>query len=241
MQGFQKVVCYTLPSISVTKGIIASMRLLPTSLLAHKNTDESNQRSLLSTYFAMLCLLALSVLVTACSSSANASTANPGNPPVTVTINIGNGGSPTPSLPGYTCGAWATNATAPYGTPEIGVYAKFVQLVNGNPVGVAGANAVATVIWPDGSISTITGTTGSDGLVTFAVATAGRTDALMKLVYITVAFTANGVPPCNVGQDRAAFFMLTIGGTGTPTVGSNGSPGTQPTGPTAKPDPGKHG
>lgn len=166
----------------------------------------------------MLFLLALSILITACGSSANASTANPGNPPVTVTINIGNsGGSPTPTLPGYMCGAWATNTTPLYGTSVVGVYAKFVQLVNGSPVGVAGANAIATVIWPDGTNSTIAGTTGSDGLVTFAVSTAGRADALMKLVYITVAFTANGAPPCNVAQDRAAFFMLTTGASGTPT------------------------
>jgi hypothetical protein len=197
----------------------------------------------------MLCLLMLSMVVVACSSSANASTVNPGNPPVTVTINIGNGGgSPTPTLPGYMCGAWATHTTPLYGTAVVGVYAKFVQLVNGSPVGVAGANAIATVIWPDGTNSTIAGTTGSDGLVTFAVSTAGHADALMKLVYITVAFTANGTPPCNVTQDRAAFFMLTTGASGTPTgtttgggitptVGTKPQPTPPGPGPTPQPKP----
>lgn len=227
------------------------MRLLPASFFEHKNIGKSNHRSPSSKYFALLCLFVLSILVTACGSSASASTANPGNPPVTVTINIGNGGgSPTPTLPGYTCGAWATNTTAPYGTRVIGVYAKFVQLVNGSPVGVAGANATATVIWPDGTTSIITGITGSDGLVTFAVSTAGRADALMKLVYVTVAFSASGVPPCNVNQDRAAFFMLTTGVSGTPTgVTTGGGTGTgpQPTvtvpapGPTPQPKPGGGG
>ena len=218
------------------------MRLLPKSFFERKNIGTSNHRSLSSKYFVLLCLFVMSVLVTACGSSASASTANPGDPPVTVTINIGNGGgSPTPSLPGYECGAWATNTTPLYGTRAVGVYAKFVQLVNGSPVGVAGANATATVIWPDGATNIITGTTGSDGLVTFAVSTAGRADALMKLVYITVAFSANGVPPCNVNQDRAAFFMLTTGTSGTPTVGATGGTGAgpQPTvtvpGPTPKP------
>ena len=203
------------------------MRFLYSSSSEHKNSEKSKHRSPLSKYFVILCLFVLSVMVTACGSSVSASTANPGDPPVTVTINIGNGGgSPTPTLPGYTCGAWATNTTAPYGTRVIGVYAKFVQLVSGSPVGVAGANATATVIWPDGTTSTITGTTGSDGLVTFAVSTAGRADAIMKLVYITVAFSANGVPPCNVNQDRAAFFMLTIGTTGTPTSTTTGGVNT---------------
>ncbi|HCI79572.1 MAG TPA: hypothetical protein DHW02_07775 [Ktedonobacter sp.] len=236
------------------------MWLLPTSYFKRNNRNQSNYRSFSSKYFVLLCLFVLSILVTACGSSTSASTANPGDPPVTVTINIGNGGgSPTPTLPGYECGAWATNTTPLYGTRVVGVYAKFVQLVNGSPVGVAGANATATVIWPDGTNNTITGTTGSDGLVTFAVSTAGRADALMKLVYITVAFSANGVPPCNVNQDRAAFFMLTTGASETPTVVTTGGGGTttgggngtgtgpQPTvtvpgpGPTPQPKPGGGG
>ena len=231
------------------------MRLVPTSPLLQKYKGKSIHRFFPSQYFALLSLLALSLFVVSCGSS-SATTADTGNPPVTATINIdSNGGSPTPALPGYSCGAWATQAAAPYGTPVIGVYAKFVQNVNGNPVGVDGANATATVLWPDGATSTIGGTTGGDGLVTFAVSTAGRADALMKLVFITVAFTKDGVPPCNVGQDRAAFFMLTTGTSGTPTAGSTpitggapptgGTPvpgNTPPPGPTPVPTkPGKKG
>lgn len=221
------------------------MRFVSTPF-AKKNTSDNarySPRPSLPSYFLPLALLILSMLVVSCGSSASANTANTGDPSVTVTINVGNGGSPTPTLPAYECGAWATQAAAPYGTRVVGVYAKFVQLVNGNPVGVVGANAIATVIWPDGTTSTIAGTTGSDGLVTFAVSTAGRADALMKLVFITVAFTANGVPPCNVTQDRAAFFMLTNGTSDTPTATTGttgggttgggttggGSPGPQPT------------
>ncbi len=193
---------------------------------------------------AMVGLFLVSVLIVACgTTSSSASTANFGNPPVTVTIDLnGSNSSPTPTVPEYWCGAWATQSSPPFGTSTVGVYAKFVHNVKadpndvGNPQGVQGANAVATVLWPDGTQTQITGTTGADGLTTFPISTANRGDAINKLTFITVQFTKDGVPPCTVDRTRAAFFTLVtgnaqggIGSTGTtPTGGGTGNPGGNP-------------
>ena len=108
----------------------------------------------------ILCLFVLSILVVACSPNTSSAT-NVDNPPVTVTIDLNkSNSSPTPTLPEYSCGAWATQSSPPFGTSTVGVYAKFVHNVKtdpndpndvGNPQGVDGASAVATVIWPDGT------------------------------------------------------------------------------------------
>lgn len=192
---------------------------------------------------AILSLFVLSVLVVACSSTGPTSTANLGDPPVTVTIDLSGGnGSPTPTLPEYSCGAWATQTSPPFGTMTVGVYAKFVHMVKtnpndpndvGNPQGVEGASAVATVIWPDGGQTQVSGTTGADGLVSFPISTANRGDAVNKLTFVTVQFTKDGVPPCTVDQTRAAFFTLVIATAGSgspPTGGTSGTPGPRPTG-----------
>ena len=189
---------------------------------------------------ATLSLFLVSILIVACGTN-SASMANSGNPPVTVTIDLNSSvSSPTPALPEYSCGAWATQSSPPYGTTTVGVYAKFVHNVKtnpsdptdvGNPQGVAGAAAVATVNWPDGTQSQVSGTTGSDGLASFPISTANRSDAINKITLVTVQFTKDGVPPCTVDQTRAAFFTLVTGST----QGGSGSPVVLPTGGTGNP------
>ena len=183
---------------------------------------------------ATLSLLLVSILIVACGTGASASTVNPGDPPVTITIDLnGSKSSPTPTLPEYSCGAWATQSSPPFGTTTVGVYAKFVHNVKtnpndpndvGTPQGVEGATAVATVIWPNGTQAEITGTTGTDGLVSFPVSTANRGDAVNKITYITVRFAKNGVPPCTVDSTRAAFFTLVIATPGATSTGGNHGP-----------------
>jgi hypothetical protein len=177
---------------------------------------------------AIFLLFLLSVLIVACGS--NASNTNLGQPAVTVTINLDqSNGSPTPPLPEYSCSAWTTNSSPGINTPTIGVYAKFVHNVNGNPQGVYPASGTATVLWPDGNTVNVSANTTSDGLAVFPVSTANRSADLNKIVLVTVAFQGpSGVPPCIVSADRAAFFTLviatgTITGTSSPTVGTTGT------------------
>jgi len=185
-------------------------------------------------FWSILSLLLVSMLVVACGTNSS-NMANSGNPAVTATINLNsNTISPTPALPQYSCGAWATQSTPPFGTAAVAVYAKFVQMVKtnpndpndvGNPQGIGGATAIATVLWPDGTQAQLAGTTGTDGLVAFAVSTVGRADAINRITFVTVQFAKDGVPPCTVDQTRAAFFTLVTGNAGTPTV-----PGKRPQG-----------
>ena len=158
---------------------------------------------------AILLLFLFSVLIVACGGTPT--NANLGQPDVTVTINLGqNDSSPTPPLPEYTCSAWVTNTTPGTGTSTIGVYAKFVHNVNGNPEGVYPAQGTATVLWPDGNVN-VTANTTSDGLAIFPVSVANKFADINKLILVTIAFQGpQGVPPCNVTVDRAAFFTLVI-------------------------------
>ena len=158
---------------------------------------------------AMLLLFLFSVLIVACGGTPT--NANLGQPEVTVTINLGqNDSSPTPPLPEYTCSAWVTNTTPGIGASTIGVYAKFVHNVNGNPEGVYPAQGTATVLWPDGNVN-VTANTTSDGLAIFPVSVANKFADLYKIILVTIAFQGpQGVPPCNVTVDRAAFFTLVI-------------------------------
>lgn len=182
--------------------------------------QQSKSRSSYAFYLkcgAVFVLFLLSILIVACGSGTDTSL---GQPPVTVTINLGqSNGSPTPSLPDYTCSAWVTN-TSPsvFSNSVIGVYAKFVHNVNGNPEGVYPASATATVMWPDGNVD-ITSNTTSDGLAVFSVSTANRAADLNKIVLVTVSFTGpQGVPPCTIGVDQAAYFTLVVASGGSPTV-----------------------
>ncbi len=60
---------------------------------------------------------------------------------------------------------------------------------------------------PSISVRTIAHT--SDGLAIFPVSVANKSADLYKIILVTVAFQGpQGVPPCDVTADRAAFFTL---------------------------------
>lgn len=183
---------------------------------------------------SFLCLT--SILIVACSSNGG-SQVDPGTPIVTVTIKLGQDiASPTPALSKYYCGGWATDTSPPFtSTSTVSIYGKFTQIVDGNPVGVGGASATATVQWPDGTSDTQTATTTSDGLAVFPVLM--KASAINKLVTIMIQFTSANAQ-CTIPS--AAYFTAilvsptptktavpstTPGGAGTPT----GSPSPSPT------------
>ncbi len=198
-----------------------------------REQDQRKTRSrcsLYSTGGAIFLLFLLSVLVAACGASADANKPTDLNgPQVTVTVHLGTNASPTPALPAYFCGAWTTNTTPTFGTPMIAVYAKFVHNNNGNPEGVGGANAQATVLWADSYNDTYTSQTSADGLAIFNVTIPGRQSIVNRNTLVTVAFSKPGGPSCTVdigkpGAGHPAYFTVVMG-TPTPT----------PT-PTPKPD-----
>jgi hypothetical protein len=157
---------------------------------------------------ALVLLFALCLFVVACGSTANNGQVNLNNPIVTVTIGLnGFDSSPTPALPDYLCGAWAadTSPVISQNQPDqpISIFAKFVHTVDENPVGVDGATATATILWPDQSTSTATTKTTPDGLAVFFISL--KPDAVNKLVLVQVTFTKDGTPPCQVSQP--AYFM----------------------------------
>lgn len=217
----QTLLCYTVAKLYRRKGNSRHMRL-------HfwKQHKTNISYSLYLKCGAILFLFTISVLIVACGGTAT--NANLGQPDVTVTINLNQSdGSPTPPLPAYTCSAWVTNTTPNInnGTGTIGIYAKFVHNVNGNPEGVYPASGHADVLWPDGNPTGVNAQTTSDGLAVFPVSIANRNADLNKIVLVTVSFTGpQGVPPCTVTVDRAAFFTLIIA---SPTAG--GTPGASPT------------
>jgi hypothetical protein len=167
-----------------------------------------------------ICLLfALCLVAVACGNSG--SPANLNNNPATTAIVFGNDGSPTPSLPEYLCGAWATQ-TSPPADQMVMVYAKFVQNVNGNPVGVGGATATATTHWWDGSVTTQTVETTSDGLAVFSIPP--KANAVGTLTLVDVTFSKPGTPGCTVPQ--AAYFTLMVP---TATASATSAPTASPT------------
>src|SRR5260370_30688990 len=98
---------------------------------------------------ALSFLFFMSILIVACSSNGS-SQLNPGTPVVTVTIKLGQDlGSPTPTLSPYYCGGWATDTSPAFSsTSTISVFGKFTKITDGNPEGIGGASATATIIWP---------------------------------------------------------------------------------------------
>ena len=188
-----------------------------------KQLSTHNSFSIYLKYGAIFLLFLLSVLIVACGGSGTDNSL--GQPKVIVTVDLGQNGSPTPPLSEYTCSAWVNNTTPSLNTPVIGVYAKYIHNVNGNPEGVGQAQATAVVNWYDGNAATITATTTSDGLAVFAVSTANRVADLNKIVRVTVTFQASpNAPACTVDGDHAAYFSLVIA-TGSPIS----SPGVDPT------------
>lgn len=169
---------------------------------------------------AILLLLSLSVLVMACGASSTPATTNLTTPQVTVTIRFSNNASPVPTVAPYLCGAWATNTTPAFRPgSEIPVYAHFIHSVNGNPVGVSGANAQATVEWADGYRDTEVGTTGNDGLVVFYFTIPNRANMVNKNNLVIVSFTGPNGETCNVDNhpQPAAYFTLIPAPVPTPT------------------------
>src|SRR5215467_431701 len=107
-----------------------------------------------SKWSAILLPLVLSFVLVACNNGNATNTAILGDPQVLVSIRFKNNVSATPTVAPYLCGAWITNAMPSFKPgDEIPVYAHFVHNVDGNPVGVSGASARASVEWADGSSS----------------------------------------------------------------------------------------
>jgi hypothetical protein len=199
-----------------------------------RNTQIAPHFSLYLKCGAIFLLLLMNFIIVACSTGSDTATTNLGAPPVTVTIRFNNDltTTPLPTQPDYLCGAWITN-TSPAFTPgsTIPVYAKFVHLVNGNPQGVPGASAQATLFLADAAPRSLQPTTtGSDGLAVFSFQLPNSPNIANRNNLVTVSFTAPDGAACKVDQDRAAFFtpMLvtptvtaTPGATPTPTTGKN--------------------
>jgi hypothetical protein len=188
-----------------------------------------------------VCLLfGFMAIIAACSSTSNQGA--PGAPVATITVSFGQAyGSPTPGLQPYYCGGWATDATLPYTkSGVVMVYGKFTQTdPSGNPVGVGGATATATVFWPDGTVNTISATTTSDGLAVFAIPL--EASAINHIVLINIQFVKGNLT-CNIPQP--AYFTAIIAspvpnGSATPS-GGNLTPTPTPKKPHPTPTP-KHG
>jgi len=187
---------------------------------------------------AIFFLFFISILIVACSSNGT-SQLNPGTPVVTVTIKLGQDtGSPTPPLNPYYCGGWATDTSPAFSTTStVSVFGKYTKIIDGNPEGVGGALATATILWPDGTSNTMTATTTSDGLAVFPVVI--KPSAINKLVTISIIFTIpnSDVKPCPIPQ--AAYFtaiLVSPTPSGSPTPFGSGTPtGTPSITPTKKP------
>jgi len=168
------------------------------------NQDKTNTLfNLIVKCSAIFFLFFISILIVACSSNGT-SQLNPGTPVVTVTIKLGQDiGSPTPTLSPYYCGGWATNTSPSFSsTSTVSIFGKFIRNVDGNPVGIGGATATATIQWPDGTSDTMTTTTSSDGLAVFPVPI--KPSAINKLVTISIAFTKAGIKQCTIPSE--AYF-----------------------------------
>ena len=171
-------------------------------------------------------LFFISTLIVACSSNSS-SQLNSGTPFVTVTINLGQDtGSPTPTLSPFYCGGWATNTSPSFSpTSTVSIFGKFTQIVDGNPLGIEGATATATIQWPDGTSDTMTTTTTSDGLAVFPVTI--KPSAIYKLVTISITFTKAGIQQCTIPS--AAYFTAILVSP-TPTKKSTPTLSTTPSG-----------
>ena len=171
------------------------------------NQDKANTLlNLIAKCLAIFFLFSISILIVACSSNSTGQI-NLGTPVVTVTIKLGQDlGSPTPTLSPYYCGGWATDTSPAFSTTStVSVFGKFTKIIDGNPEGVGGATATATIVWPDGTYDTMTATTTSDGLAVFPVAL--KPSAINKLVTINIEFTS---PQAKCSIPQAAYFTAIL-------------------------------
>jgi len=189
---------------------------------------KKNTLSLYLKFGALVFLLFLSVLIAACSSNGGSTQLNPGTPVATVTINLNqSGGTPTPPLQAYYCGGWATDTTPAFNPNSIvNVYGKFTHNVDGNPEGVGGATATATIYWPDGSTPSMTVTTTSDGLAVFPVAI--KANSLFKEVLVGIVFTTPQGTTCTVPPGAAFFTPIQASPTPTSTAVPSATPSVTP-------------
>ena len=179
---------------------------------------------------AIFFLFSISILIVACSSN-DTGQLNPGTPVVTVTIKLGQDiGSPTPTLSPYYCGGWAADTSPSFrSTSIVSIFGKFTQIVDGNPVGIGGATATATIQWPDGTSDTMATMTTSDGLAVFPVAI--KPSAINKLVTVSISFTKTGIQPCTIPSE-AYFTAILV----SPTPPKTAVPSTSTT-PSGSPNP----
>lgn len=182
-----------------------------------RSQPDKNKTSLflLVKFMGIFLLLLLAVIVVACGSGATQTV--PGTPVATLTVVFGQfNASPTPPLAPYYCGGWATDTTPAYSPNSvINVYGKFTQTVQGNPVGVNGASAIATVFWPDGTTATEKTATSSDGLAVFSITM--QASAINHVVLIQITFTAPNGPSCTL-TSPAFFTALLVSPTPTNTA-----------------------
>jgi hypothetical protein len=180
---------------------------------------------------AVFLLLSLSILVIACGADNTTKTANPSSPQVTVTITFKNDLSSLGTVTPYLCGAWVTNSTPALSAgSKVPVYARFIHLVNGNPVGVNGARASASVEWANGARDSLGGTTTSDGLVVFYFMIPNRPNMLGKNNLVTVSFSAPNGQSCRVdNQSQPAAFFTFVAASPTPTPTPSVKPTVQST------------
>jgi hypothetical protein len=171
-----------------------------------RQDKTNNHFNFIVKFSAIFFLFFISILIVACSSNGT-SQLNPGTPVVTVTIKLGQDiGSPTPTLSQFYCGGWATDTSPAFtSTSTVSVFGKFTQIIDGNPEGIGGATATASILWPDGTSDTMTTTTTSDGLAVFPVAI--KPSAVNKLVTISITFTS-AQATCTIPS--AAYFTAIL-------------------------------
>ncbi len=192
----------------------------------HQQRTAKSHLSLCLKGGAILLLLLLSVLVVACGASNATTTTDLGNPQASVTIRFNNNMSPVSTIAPYLCGAWITNTTPNFKPGDkIPVYAHFIHNVNGNPVGVGGASAQASVEWADGNRDSEVATTQGDGLVVFYFTIPNRPGMVDKNNLVMVSFTGPGGQTCSVdNQPQPAAFFTLIKGSSAQNASSSASP-----------------
>jgi hypothetical protein len=183
--------------------------------------EAAKEQQLVTTSHLSLCLkcntifslLVFSVILAACDTGSTTTT-NLGEPQVTVTIHFNNNVSLVPTVAPYLCGAWITNTTPAFKPGDkIPVYAHFIHLVHGNPIGVGGASAQANVEWADGDSNRESAMTTTDGLAVFYFTIPNRPNMVNRNNLVTVSFTGPNGETCNVDNQPqpGAFFTLIQG------------------------------